>query len=55
MGHYDSVLNSPGASDDVHAVANMLEVARLLKEEELENDVIFLITDGEELGLFTAT
>lgn len=53
-GHYDSVLNSPGAGDDVHTVANILEVARLLKEEELENDVIFLITDGEELGLFGA-
>lgn len=54
MGHYDSVLNSPGAGDDVHTVANILEVARLLKEETLENDVIFLITDGEELGLFGA-
>lgn len=54
MGHYDSVLNSPGAGDDVHAVANILEVARILVAEERENDIIFLITDGEERGLFGA-
>lgn len=54
MGHYDSVLNSPGAGDDVHAVANILEVARLLAAEDLANDVIFLVTDGEEQALFGA-
>lgn len=54
MGHYDSVLNSPGAGDDVHAVANILETARILAAEERENDIIFLITDGEERGLFGA-
>lgn len=54
MGHYDSVLNSPGAGDDVHTVANILEVARLLKGQGLQNDVVFLITDGEELNLYGA-
>lgn len=54
VGHYDSVLGSPGAADDVHAVACMLEIAKELKKEEHENDIIFLITDGEELGLFGA-
>lgn len=54
MGHYDSVLNSPGAGDDVHTVANILEVARLLKGQDLQNEVVFLITDGEELNLYGA-
>ncbi len=54
VGHYDSVLNSPAAADDVHAVANILETARLLKDSNPENDIIFLITDGEELGLIGA-
>lgn len=54
MGHYDSVLNSPGAGDDVHTVANILEVARLLKDQDLQNEVVFLITDGEELNLYGA-
>lgn len=53
-GHYDSVLSGPGAADDVHAVACMLETARLLKNSQYKNDIIFLITDGEEMGLFGA-
>jgi len=52
--HYDSVLSAPGAADDVHAVACMLEVAKLLKDQGLKNDIIFLITDGEEMGLLGA-
>ena len=54
VGHYDSVLSSPGAADDVHSVACMLEIAKLLKREQHENDIIFMITDGEENGLFGA-
>jgi hypothetical protein len=53
-GHYDSVLSAPGAADDVHAIACMLETARLLKKSQHENDIIFLITDGEEMGLLGA-
>lgn len=53
-GHYDSVLNSPAAADDIHAVANILETARLLKDSKPQNDIIFLITDGEEMGLLGA-
>lgn len=52
--HYDSVLDGPGAADDVHAVACILEVAKLLKDKKLNNDIIFLITDGEEMGLLGA-
>lgn len=56
--HYDSTpLNaaaSRGAGDDGAAVAALLEVARVLSLERPKNDVIFLITDGEELGLLGA-
>ena len=54
VGHYDSVLASPGAADDVHSVACMLEIAKILKQEEHDNDIIFLVTDGEERGLLGA-
>jgi hypothetical protein len=55
--HYDSESGGigPGASDDGHAVAAMLEVARALRSgPPLKNDVLFLATDGEELGLHGA-
>ena len=54
-GHYDTVPNSPGASDDSSAVATMLETLRALKAgPALKNDLIFLFTDGEEVGLLGA-
>lgn len=54
-GHYDSVPNGPGASDDGSAVAVMLETMRALKNgSPLKNDLIFLFTDGEEAGLLGA-
>lgn len=53
--HYDTVPNSPGASDDGAGVATLLETARALKTAApLKNDVIFLFSDGEESGLFGA-
>jgi hypothetical protein len=55
VSHYDSTPAGPGASDDGHAVAAMLEVLRALRTRPpLENDMIFLFTDGEELGLLGA-
>lgn len=55
IGHYDSVPTSPGASDDGAAVAAMLETARALRaSDRLKNDVVFLFTDGEEIGLMGA-
>lgn len=55
VSHYDSVSEGPGASDDAMAVASMLETARIVKEEDnLDNDIIFLFTDGEEEGLLGA-
>jgi hypothetical protein len=55
MAHYDSVPTGPGAADDLTGTAAVLEVARLLKSAPApRNDVLFLLTDGEELGLLGA-
>ena len=49
--HYDTVAEAPGASDDGAAVAMMMETIRALKSRApLNNDVIFLFSDGEEMG-----
>ncbi|MGM7637311.1 M20/M25/M40 family metallo-hydrolase [Bacillus sp. Hm123] len=53
--HYDSVPEGPGAADAGSAVAAILETVRILVESEpLKNDVIVLISDGEEVGLLGA-
>lgn len=53
--HYDTVDGSPGAADDGSGVASILETVRILSESSsLKNDVIILITDGEEIGLLGA-
>lgn len=50
-GHYDTVAEAPGAADDGAAVAMMIETIRALKSRApLHNDVIFLFSDGEEIG-----
>jgi len=55
VGHYDSVPTSFGASDDGSAVAGMLETLRALRASPpLKRDVIFLFSDGEEVGLLGA-
>ncbi|MBC5774252.1 M20/M25/M40 family metallo-hydrolase [Pontibacter sp. KCTC 32443] len=55
MAHYDSQPNARGAGDDGAGVAAILETVRALKQEKpLEHDVIVLLTDGEEYGLFGA-
>jgi len=52
VAHYDSAVASPGAGDDGAAVASLLETLRALQSiSPLRNDVIFLFTDGEEIGL----
>ncbi len=54
--HYDTVPNSPGASDDAAGVATLLEAARVLSAgAPLRRDLVLLFTDGEELGLLGAT
>jgi hypothetical protein len=53
--HYDSVPSGPGAGDDTSGIAVVLETLRALRAgPPLANDVIFLITDGEEVGLLGA-
>jgi hypothetical protein len=55
VAHYDAAPNSFGASDDGAAVVSLLETVRALKASApLKNDVIFLATDGEEIGMFGA-
>ncbi|MGF9697821.1 M20/M25/M40 family metallo-hydrolase [Paenibacillus sp. MABNR03] len=53
--HYDSVVTSPGAADDASGIAAMLETIRAIRESgPLQNDLILLMTDGEEMGLLGA-
>ena len=55
MSHYDSKPDSPGAADDSAGVASSLEIARALKVgPPPARDVVFLFTDGEEIGLVGA-
>lgn len=53
--HYDSAAMGPGVSDDGAAVASMLETVRALRTGAgLRNDLVLLITDGEEDGVLGA-
>lgn len=53
--HYDSVPTGPGAADDAASVAALIETARALSASPaLKNDVLLVITDGEEAGLLGA-
>jgi hypothetical protein len=53
--HYDTVPHSMGASDDGAGVVTLLEAMRSLRAGPLlTNDVLFLFTDGEEIGLLGA-
>jgi len=55
VAHYDSVPSGPGAADDTAGVAAILEAVRALRAgPALKNDLIVLITDGEEVGLMGA-
>lgn len=53
--HYDSVPESPGAADAGSGVSAILEVLRALKAgPPLQNDLVVLLSDGEEEGLVGA-
>jgi hypothetical protein len=53
--HYDAVPLSGGAGDAGTGVVAILEAVRALQAgDPLQNDVLVLITDGEELGLLGA-
>ena len=56
VAHYDSVSAGPGAGDDGAGVAALLETLRALRAgPPLRNDILFVITDGEEDGLLGAS
>lgn len=56
VSHYDSVPAAPGAADASSCVAAILESVRALREgPPLRNDVIVLLSDGEEEGLLGAS
>ena len=53
--HYDSIPTGFGAADDGASVAAILETLRILAAgAPLKNDVIVLLSDGEEAGLLGA-
>ncbi|MEY2885007.1 MAG: hypothetical protein RL490_2731 [Pseudomonadota bacterium] len=54
MAHHDSVWASPGAADDGAGVAAALEIARAIPRETQARDLVILLTDAEELGLYGA-
>ncbi len=55
MSHYDSRADGPGAGDDASGTAAIMEAARVMTlGPPPRHDVIFLITDGEEMGLLGA-
>jgi hypothetical protein len=55
VAHYDSVPTGPGAADDGASVAAIVESLRALKQSPpLRDDLIVLLTDGEEAGLLGA-
>ena len=55
MAHYDSVSTGPGIGDDASGVAVLLELAHMARQLPAHrNDIIFLLTDGEEFGLLGA-
>ncbi len=55
MAHYDSKPFAPGAGDDASGTSALLETARILKAGPMpKRDVIFLVTDAEEMGLIGA-
>ena len=54
--HYDTVAGAPGAADDGIGVGTLLETARALRAAGVppRNDLMILLTDGEENGLLGA-
>lgn len=49
--HYDSVLNAPGANDNASGVASILEIAKSMKNMDIDKEVRFIACGSEEVGL----
>lgn len=54
VAHYDSVAESYGAGDEGMCVAGLLETIRCLKDEEFNNNIFVMFTDGEEQNFWGA-
>lgn len=55
VAHYDGVPRAPAAADDGAGVATILETLRALRAAgPLRNDIVVVLSDGEELGLMGA-
>lgn len=55
LAHHDSVSRGPGAADDGSGCIAILALARdLVDGPQLEQDVLLVLSDGEELGLLGA-
>jgi protein tyrosine phosphatase (PTP) superfamily phosphohydrolase (DUF442 family) len=50
----DANIDAPGANDDASGVAALLEIARMLSDQELDATVVLMATSGEEQGLIGA-
>ena len=48
--HSDSVKRGSGAADDGAGFASIISIAKILKYAPPKNNVLLLITDGEESG-----
>ncbi|MGI6235331.1 MAG: M20/M25/M40 family metallo-hydrolase [Christensenellales bacterium] len=54
VAHTDSVSTGPGAFDDMVSVTALLEAIRALAGQTPARDIVFVLTDGEELGMWGA-
>ncbi|MDO8747526.1 MAG: protein-L-isoaspartate(D-aspartate) O-methyltransferase [Candidatus Omnitrophota bacterium] len=50
--HYDSVVGSPGADDNASGIAGLLELTRILSQEELDRTIKFIAFTNEEPPFF---
>ena len=50
----DATTDAPGANDDASGVAVVLEAARVMAKSKWDATVVFLVTVGEEQGLYGA-
>jgi aminopeptidase YwaD len=50
-GHYDSVVDSPGANDNASGTATVLAIARQFAKTPMAEKIWFMAFDGEEDGL----
>lgn len=51
-GHFDSVPSAPGANDNASGTANVIEIARALAADGIDDGVCFAAFGAEESGLY---